>query len=36
MIINLEFNNTREEIELIYLYNLYKKGRPIYKISRKL
>jgi hypothetical protein len=36
MVISLEFDNTREEIESIYLYDLYEKGRPMHKISRKL
>jgi hypothetical protein len=31
----LEFDNTREKTESIYLYNLYKKGRLIRKVSRK-
>jgi hypothetical protein len=36
MIISLEFDNTREKIESICLYNLYKKDRLIRKVSRKL
>jgi hypothetical protein len=36
IITNLEFDNTREETESICLYDLYEKGRPIRKISRKL
>jgi hypothetical protein len=36
MVTSLEFDNTREKKELIYLYNLYEKGRPIREISKKL
>jgi hypothetical protein len=35
IIISLEFDNTREEIESIRLYDLYKKGRFIREVSRK-
>jgi hypothetical protein len=36
IVISLEYNNTREETKSICLCDLYKKGRPMRKISRKL
>jgi hypothetical protein len=36
MVISLEFDNTREEIKSICLCDLYKKGRPMREVSRKL
>jgi hypothetical protein len=36
MVTGLEFDDTREEIESICLYNLYEKGQPVREISKKL
>jgi hypothetical protein len=36
IITSLEFDDTREETESIYLYNLYKKDRFMHEVSRKL
>jgi hypothetical protein len=36
IVTSLEFDNTREKTESIYLCDLYKKDRPMREVSRKL